>query len=153
MHMSSLWSGLKYGHCSPAHAYVFCKGVNKDCCSRQVYFVQATHKDFANKLYGTGEVAKSSRFSKPKLDQTGFTIEHYAGAVSYRTENFLNKNKDFVVAEHQQLMQNSSVEFVRALFPPEAEETTPQKVRNRLEYLKRPFSAIMLANCIPLHSL
>ncbi len=94
--------------------------------------MQATHKDFANKLYGTSEVAKSSRFSKPKLDQTGFTIEHYAGAVSYRTENFLNKNKDFVVAEHQQLMQNSSVEFVRALFPPEAaEETTPQKVGSK----------------------
>lgn len=73
-------------------------------------------------------MAKSSRFSKPKLDQTGFTIEHYAGAVSYRTENFLNKNKDFVVAEHQQLMQNSTVEFVRALFPPEPEDTTPQKV-------------------------
>ena len=94
-------------------------------------FLQATHEDFANKLYGTPEVAKSARFSKPKLDRTGFTIEHYAGAVSYRTENFLNKNKDFVVAEHQQLMQNSSVAFVRGLFPPEPEETTPQKVRER----------------------
>lgn len=85
--------------------------------------MQATNADFANKLYGTPEVSTSGRFIKPKLDQTGFTIQHYAGAVTYRTGNFLAKNKDFVVAEHQQLMQNSSVGFVRALFPSEAEET------------------------------
>lgn len=85
--------------------------------------MQATNADFANKLYGTPEISKSGRFAKPKLDQTGFTIQHYAGAVSYKTGNFLAKNKDFVVAEHQQLMQNSSVSFVTALFPSEVEET------------------------------
>ena len=90
--------------------------------------LQATYKDFANKLYGTPEISKSSRFMKPKRDQTGFTIDHYAGAVTYRTENFLNKNKDFVVAEHQLLMQNSSEAFVRALFPADDEPADP-KVR------------------------
>ena len=90
--------------------------------------VQATNADFANKLYMTPEVASSGRFAKPKLDQTGFTIQHYAGAVTYKTENFLAKNKDFVVAEHQQLMQNSSQAFVRALFPPDAEDQQPEKV-------------------------
>ena len=45
-------------------------------------WLQATYKDFANKMYGTREVSSSSRFSKPKLDQTGFTIDHYAGEVS-----------------------------------------------------------------------
>ncbi len=33
------------------------------------------------------------------------------------------KNKDFVVAEHQELMQNSTQAFVRTLFPAEAQET------------------------------
>ena len=88
--------------------------------------LQATYKDFANKLYGTPEISKSSRFMKPKRDQTGFTIDHYAGAVTYRTENFLNKNKDFVVAEHQLLMQNSSEAFVRALFPADDEPADPK---------------------------
>jgi len=45
---------------------------------------QATFKDFANKMYHTREVSSSSRFSKPKLDQTGFTIDHYAGQVWVR---------------------------------------------------------------------
>ena len=98
--------------------------------------LQATHEDFANKLYGTNEIAKSSRFSKPKLDRTGFTIEHYAGAVTYRTESFLDKNKEFVVAEHQQLMQNSTVDFVRSLFPPEPEESqAPSKVSQHSPFL------------------
>ena len=40
-----------------------------------------------------------------------------AGAVTYKTDNFLVKNRDFVVAEHQALLGASQHEFVRALFP------------------------------------
>ncbi len=77
--------------------------------------------DFANRLYSSPEVNSSKRFSKPKLSQTGFAVEHYAGGVGYKTDNFLVKNKDFVVAEHQQLMQSSDQPFVRMLFPAEPE--------------------------------
>ena len=42
---------------------------------------QATNADFANRLYAAPEVTKSPRFVKPKLDPTGFTIQHYAGGV------------------------------------------------------------------------
>lgn len=41
--------------------------------------LQATHEDYANKLYGAPSVADSKRFSKPKLSRTDFTIDHYAG--------------------------------------------------------------------------
>lgn len=78
--------------------------------------------DLANKMYGTPSVSQSKRFSKPKLSQTDFTIEHYAGSVTYKTDNFLAKNKDFVVAEHQALVVNSSQPFIKALFPPEPED-------------------------------
>jgi myosin heavy subunit len=83
---------------------------------------QATFQDLANRLYNTPEVSTSSRFSKPKLSQTAFTIEHYAGAVSYKTDNFLIKNRDFVVAEHQALLQASASSYIRGLFPPDPEE-------------------------------
>ena len=62
-------------------------------------------------------MSQSARFSKPKLSQTEFTIAHYAGPVTYRTDNFLDKNKDFVVAEQQELLGNSAYAFVQALFP------------------------------------
>lgn len=83
--------------------------------------LQATNVDFANRLYNSSEVSGSKRFSKPKLSQTGFAIEHYAGGVGYKTDHFLIKNRDFVVAEHQQLMQSSDQPFVCMLFPAEPE--------------------------------
>ncbi len=36
--------------------------------------------------------------------------------MTYETTNFLDKNKDFVVAEHQNLMNSSSLSFVAQLF-------------------------------------
>ena len=82
---------------------------------------QATASDLAQKLYSTPSVSGSARFSKPKLSQTAFTVSHYAGAVTYSTDSFIPKNRDFVVAEHQALLGSSDRAFVASLFPGEAE--------------------------------
>jgi len=37
--------------------------------------------------------------------------------VTYQTEHFLDKNKDYVVPEHQELLGASKCEFVASLFP------------------------------------
>ncbi|CAL8460835.1 g366 [Coccomyxa elongata] len=92
-----------------------------DLLDEQCRFPRATNADLANRLYASPEVSGSGRFSKPKLSQTGFSIEHYAGPVTYKTDNFLPKNRDFVVAEHQVLLQASSEAFVQVLFPAEPE--------------------------------
>lgn len=83
--------------------------------------MQATYEDLATKLYTAPTVMDSMRFSKPKLSRTDFTLDHYAGAVTYKADNFLHKNRDFVVAEHQQLLNVSSQAFVRGLFPSDGE--------------------------------
>ncbi|XP_023539621.1 myosin-7-like isoform X1 [Cucurbita pepo subsp. pepo] len=85
-------------------------------------FPRSTHETFAQKLYQTFRDHK--RFSKPKLSRTDFTICHYAGDVTYQTELFLDKNKDYVVAEHQALLGASKCCFVAGLFPPLPEETS-----------------------------
>lgn len=82
-------------------------------------FPKASHKDYAEKLYAAPNISGSKRFEKPRLAQSDFTIDHYAGKVTYRTENFLVKNRDFIVAEHQALLAGSSQVFVQGLFPPE----------------------------------
>ncbi|KAL5553872.1 hypothetical protein UlMin_041273 [Ulmus minor] len=85
-------------------------------------FPRSTHETFAQKVYQTFKDNK--RFSKPKLARTDFTICHYAGDVTYQTELFLDKNKDYVVAEHQELLSASKCSFVSGLFPPLPEESS-----------------------------
>lgn len=85
-------------------------------------FPRSTHETFAQKLYQTFNNHK--RFTKPKLSRTDFTICHYAGDVTYQTELFLDKNKDYVVAEHQALLTASKCSFVSGLFPPLPEESS-----------------------------
>ncbi|XP_058085252.1 myosin-17-like isoform X2 [Magnolia sinica] len=79
-------------------------------------FPKSTHETFAQKLYQTFKSNK--RFIKPKLSRTDFTISHYAGEVAYQADQFLDKNKDYVVAEHQDLLNASKCSFVASLFPP-----------------------------------
>nr|AAB71529.1 unconventional myosin [Helianthus annuus] len=79
-------------------------------------FPKSTHETFAQKLYQT--FPKNKRFIKPKLSRTSFTISHYAGEVTYLADQFLDKNKDYVVAEHQDLLTASKCPFVVGLFPP-----------------------------------
>ncbi|KAF3554589.1 hypothetical protein F2Q69_00014821 [Brassica cretica] len=71
---------------------------------------------FSEKLYQTFKNHK--RFIKPKLTRSDFTLVHYAGEVQYQSDQFLDKNKDYVVAEHQDLLNASKCSFVSGLFPP-----------------------------------
>ncbi|KAH9729021.1 Myosin-6 [Citrus sinensis] len=71
-----------------------------------------------------GIIALLDEACKPKLARSDFTICHYAGDVTYQTELFLDKNKDYVVAEHQALLSASKCSFVSSLFPPLAEESS-----------------------------
>jgi myosin-5 len=113
-------------------------------------FPKSTHETFSTKLYQTFKDHK--RFIKPKLARSDFTIVHYAGEVSlilhrvharyyfslwffvnllfvhifqvqYQSEHFIDKNKDYVVPEHQDMLSNSKCSFVSGLFPPLSEET------------------------------
>ncbi|XP_009411029.3 myosin-11-like [Musa acuminata AAA Group] len=85
-------------------------------------FPKSTHETFAQKLYQTFKTHK--RFIKPKLSRTDFSLSHYAGEVLYQSDHFLDKNKDYVVAEHQDLLSASKCPFVSGLFPPLPEETS-----------------------------
>lgn len=77
-------------------------------------FPSTTHAQFATKLYGA--LRDHGRFGKPKTSQTAFTLAHYAGDVTYETDFFLEKNKDFVVAEHVSLLGQSGCAMLGVIF-------------------------------------
>jgi myosin V len=43
--------------------------------------------------------------------------------VQYQSEFFIDKNKDYVVPEHQVMLSTSKCSFVSGLFPPLSDET------------------------------
>ncbi|XP_030933805.1 myosin-11 isoform X1 [Quercus lobata] len=83
-------------------------------------FPKSNHETFSQKLYQAFKDHR--RFIKPKLTRSDFTIVHYAGEVQYQSDQFLDKNKDYVVAEHQNLLSSSSCSFVAGLFPSVSDE-------------------------------
>lgn len=61
--------------------------------------------------------------------------------VMYQSDQFLDKNKDYVVAEHQDLLSASKCLFVSGLFPPIPEETTKSSKFSSIgSRFKVPFS-------------
>ncbi|XP_062160286.1 myosin-15 [Alnus glutinosa] len=85
-------------------------------------FPKSTHETFATKLFQNFRV--HPRLEKPKFSETDFTIRHYAGKVTYHTNTFLDKNRDYVVVEHCNLLSSSKCPFVAGLFPSQPEESS-----------------------------
>ncbi|CAI5979044.1 unnamed protein product [Closterium sp. NIES-64] len=75
----------------------------------QCMFPKSNHETFATKLYQT--VGAHRRFDKPKLSQTDFTIEHYAGKVTYQTDLFVEENKIYVVTYQTDLFLEKNKDY------------------------------------------
>ncbi|XP_023769124.1 myosin-11 isoform X1 [Lactuca sativa] len=104
-------------------------------------FPKSTHETFANKLYQTFKNHK--RFIKPKLSRTDFTVAHYAGEVQYQSDQFLDKNKDYVVPEHQDLLGASKCPFVAGLFPALEESSKSSKFSSICSRFKLQLQQLM----------
>ncbi|XP_078444494.1 protein OPAQUE1-like [Wolffia australiana] len=78
-------------------------------------FPKSTHETFSTKLFRSFQ--GHPRLEKAKFSVTNFILSHYAGKVSYQTDGFLDKNRDYVVVEHRNLLSSSECSFISALFP------------------------------------
>ncbi|CAH9146684.1 unnamed protein product [Cuscuta epithymum] len=85
-------------------------------------FPKSTHQTFSNKLFQN--FRGHTRLERVKFSETDFTLSHYAGKVTYKTETFLDKNRDYIVVEHRNLLYSSKCPFVAGLFPPLGEESS-----------------------------
>ena len=102
---------------------------------------RATHKDLAHDL--RTRLKSHPRFGIPRRDQHAFAVDHYAGEVCYSTEALLDKNRDFVVAEHAALMAKSSSPLLQELF---AERSVDGIVEDDKKSPAKRRSAFMLSS-------
>lgn len=76
----------------------------------------ACPQDLADKLLSAPVVTGSARFSRTKRSTSAFTLSHYAGPVSYSLDNFLDKNRDYVVEQHATLLAGAQLDLLAELF-------------------------------------
>ncbi|GAV80711.1 Myosin_head domain-containing protein/IQ domain-containing protein/DIL domain-containing protein [Cephalotus follicularis] len=106
-------------------------------------FPKSTHETFSTRLFQNLRV--HPRLEKAKFSETDFTVSHYAGKVTYQTDTFLDKNRDYVVVEHCNLLSSSKCPFVVGLFPslPEESSRSSYKFSSVASRFKQQLQALM----------
>ncbi|XP_058673510.1 myosin XVB [Ammospiza caudacuta] len=80
----------------------------------QTSLTQATDHTFLQKCHY--HHANSPWYSKPKLPLPEFTVQHYAGPVTYQVHKFLNKNRDQLRPEVLDIFSQSRLKVVSEIF-------------------------------------
>lgn len=96
------------------------------CLDEECIMPKATDLTFTNKLHAlwTGEVPEGDiphpgrvKYSRARFDQgEGFIVQHYAGKVEYRTDGWLEKNKDPLNENLTRVLAGSAERYVAGLF-------------------------------------
>jgi len=110
------------------------------CLDEECIMPKATDRTFTEKVQQLWETPRgtsprhpgSSKFIPSRLAE-GFTVRHYAGDVEYRTEGWLEKNKDPINDAVARLCAQSEIPAIASLFAEYIEEPTtssgPRKVK------------------------
>ncbi|KAJ2721819.1 Myosin type-2 heavy chain 1 [Coemansia sp. Benny D115] len=100
---------------------------------------QGSDLTFAEKLYkqfaAPGKVdpeTPAAFFRKPRFGSDKFTIRHYAHDVTYEAEGFIEKNKDTVPDEIQNVLKASTDSLLAAVLADQEPEAAPSQTGNRL---------------------
>lgn len=90
-------------------------------------FTEKVHKQFAKHF--RLQLPRKSKMSyyKSLRDSEGFIIRHFAGAVCYQTNDFMDKNNDALTYDLFTLMGTSKDPFMQSLFTPKAGEVIPKR--------------------------
>lgn len=96
------------------------------CLDEECIMPKATDLTFTNKLHAlwTGDISDNetphpgrAKYSRARFDQgEGFIVQHYAGKVEYRTDGWLEKNKDPLNDNLTRVLSGSSERYVGGLF-------------------------------------
>ncbi|XP_074862567.1 unconventional myosin-Vc isoform X2 [Carettochelys insculpta] len=87
---------------------------------------QGTDENWLQKLYNN-YVNKNPLFQKPKMSNTSFVIQHFADKVEYKSEGFLEKNRDTVYEVLIEILRNSKFQLCASFFQDQQVLSSPFK--------------------------
>jgi myosin-6 len=111
----------------------------------EMHFTTEAHKQNASHFRLV--VPRKSHLSihKSVRDDQGFLIRHFAGAVCYQTEGFLEKNNDALHDSLTCLLQESKDTFIKALFPPSPQTNQRQSKKLAFESVGKKFKVRLIS--------
>uniref|UniRef100_A0A8C8SPI5 Myosin VC n=1 Tax=Pelusios castaneus TaxID=367368 RepID=A0A8C8SPI5_9SAUR len=89
-------------------------------------FPQGTDENWLQKLYNNF-INKNPFFQKPKMSNTSFIIQHFADKVEYKSEGFLEKNRDTVYEVLIDILKNSKFHLCADFFQDHPVSISPFK--------------------------
>ncbi|XP_077183884.1 myosin XVB isoform X2 [Paroedura picta] len=108
----------------------------------QTLLPQATDHSFLQKCHY--HHTNSPWYTKPKLPLPAFTVQHYAGPVTYQVHKFLNKNHDQLRPEILDIFFQSHLKLVSSIFQRVKEHQVSQRNRGiRGQELKHQSSTLV----------
>ncbi|XP_062404048.1 unconventional myosin-Vc [Sardina pilchardus] len=92
-----------------------------DLLDEECLFPQGTDMNWLQKLYNF--LGSNPLFSKPRLSNQAFVIQHFADQVEYQCKGFLEKNRDTLYEELVDIMKASKFSLLAEFFREEAPTT------------------------------
>ena len=99
----------------------------------QSSFPKATDASLVEKLHQ--DLSKNPKYEKPRGNEVIFTINHYAGRVTYTAAGFLDKNRDTLPLDVICVMLDSDKDLVCTIFKdenPDGKDAKKDKKAKRL---------------------
>ncbi|AWP08297.1 putative unconventional myosin-Vc [Scophthalmus maximus] len=96
-----------------------------DLLNEECLFPQGTDQSWLQKLYTYLDT--NPLFEKPRLSNEAFVIQHFADKVEYQCRDFLEKNRDTLYEELQDIMKDSEFPFLANFFREEEQSTGTSK--------------------------
>ncbi|XP_059494566.1 unconventional myosin-Vb-like [Stegostoma tigrinum] len=113
------WTLIDYYDNQPCIDVIEAKLGVLDLLDEECKILNGTDEKWAQKLYNR-HLHTSRHFQKPRMSNSTFIILHFAAAVLYQCEGFLEKNRDTVYEEPINILKASKSELIRELFPNDA---------------------------------
>jgi len=115
-------------------------------------FTDKVHKTFSKHFRLQSPRKSKMAYYKKMLDNEGFVIRHFAGAVCYTTGEFMDKNNDALTHDLHSLMQTSKDPFTKHLFERKPGEPEIKKGKLTLISLGKKFRQALKDLMTKLHS-
>lgn len=107
------WSFIEFYDNQPCIELIEGKLGILDLLDEECRMPKGSDLTWCGKLYEkhlkTGKNAVANHFSKPRMSNSSFIINHFAERVEYQVDGFLEKNRDTVLEEQLKVLKASEV--------------------------------------------